>query len=103
MRKELKQTLENLVIMKIEEIRKKGIMPKQIILYTSSKILNKILVFNYTQNRFYNQQMIIDQNIPIVASTYYNPDRHFKEGDFAIDLGVYLKGESVKSSIFLDV
>ena len=103
MRTSLKETLENLVISSIKDFKdkKNSLNPKRIVLYTSYKIKNQILVFNYTENRFLNQQYMIDKKIPIEIIPYYGK-RHKEKGDYPIDIGAFLEGKPLKDSAFLD-
>lgn len=103
MRQELKKIIEELVISSIKDFKSmKNLNLKRIVLHTSHKISNDTLIFNYTQNRFYNQQHIIDTNVPIVIIPYYNFFRHGEKGDYAIDVGAFLEPKFLKSSAFSD-
>jgi len=102
MRKELKDTIEELVVSSVKDFKSdKTLKPDRIVLYTSRKLSSETLVFNYTQNRFYNQQYMIDHKIPVVIMPYYG-ERYKKEGDYSIDMGAFLLHKSLKDSVFLD-
>jgi hypothetical protein len=101
MKKELKDRIEGLVVSSIKDFKaENGLNPKRIVLCTSIKLLNETLVFNHTQNRFYNQQFMIDHRIPVEIISYYKQERHGKEGDYVVDLGAFLKDKPVKRSAF---
>ncbi len=102
MRQELKDKLEELVFFSVKNFEKNNLNPERIVLYTTCKIPNEILVFNYTQNRFYNQQYVIDKKTPIVVIPYYKKERHGEKGDYHIDVGAFLIGKSLKESAFID-
>ena len=103
MRKELKDKLEGLVVSSIKDFKSdNNLNPKRIVLCASVKIPNEILVFNYTQNRFYNHQYMIDNKIPIEIISYYRKERHGKEGDYIVDLGAFLKEKPMELSAFVD-
>ncbi|MGV8151926.1 MAG: hypothetical protein ACP5OG_02505 [Candidatus Nanoarchaeia archaeon] len=81
--------------------RKKTCLPKRIVFYSSSKIKNLPLAFNYLENCFLNTQVMIDNKIPIDKMSYYNEQYHKREGDYSIDLFSYLKDFKLNDSSFL--
>ena len=103
MRKELKSVIEELVTSSIKSLKSlTNLNLKRIVIYSSIPVLNELLVFNYTQNQFYNQQFIIDKKIPIEIIKHYQYRRDVQEGDYSVDIGAYLKKTSIKDSAFLD-
>jgi len=102
MRKELKDSIEALVKSSVKDFESENSLnPKRIVLFSSIKLKNPTLVFNYTQNRLYNQQYIIDKKIPVEIFTWYREDRHKRGGDYTIDVGAFLNGK-LKDSAYLD-
>ena len=103
MRKELKESLEEIANSSIEQLKSsKNFIPKRIILRTSYPIKNSILDFNYTENCFLNDQYIIDKKINILISPHYQPKKDKTEGDWPIDVGILLKKKSINPSAYTD-
>jgi len=101
----LKEIIEEFVVSSVKQLQTdrafKNNHVKRIILTTLPKIKNETLVFNYTENRFLNQQYIIDKKIPIVIMPYYS-ERYRKQGDWSLDIGSFLEDRHLKSSAYTD-
>lgn len=113
MREEFRVSVERLVVKKIRDLRsREGFGLKRIVLFSSVPVSNPTLVFNHTQNRFFNQQYVIDNSLPIVIiPSYgrvkqnlpgYNPETDKIEGDYTIDVGAFLSQKLLKPSSYLE-
>lgn len=106
MRPALKQNLQELVDSSIKDFQgKNSLSPGRIVLYTSVKIRNPVLVFHFLQNRFYNTQWYIDNQIPVKIIPYYKENGRYEIDncvDYPIDVGDYLKIVDLKDSAFLE-
>jgi hypothetical protein len=93
MKDSLKKILEGLVEEEIKTLEENKAGIKRIVLFSSEKFTDFMReVLNYTENCMLSTQFKIDhREIRIEIIPWYNRNRHFREGDYAIDLGAYLK------------
>ncbi len=116
MNKKLKKLFQELVSESIAYFRdeKTSLLPKRIVLFTSVPIKDSSMVFNFTENRFLTEQAGRDKKVPIVIVPYYIPllpeqkvsefkyvyrdERYEQEGDYKIDLGLYLQKKGIRQS-----
>lgn len=92
MKDSLKKLLEGIIDENIEILGKNDLGIKRIVLFSSGKFTDSIReVLNYTENCLLSTQFKIDhREIKVEIIPWYNPDRHFEKGDYAINLGDYL-------------
>jgi len=118
MNKKLKKLLQELVSESVAYFRheKTSLLPKRIVLFTSIPIKDPIMVFNFTENRLLTERAGMNIKIPIARVDYYIPllagqkvdevehiykdERYEQEGDYKIDVGVYLQKKGIKSTDF---
>lgn len=100
----LKEQIEDLVKTSVNDFKSNNSLPpRRIVLYTSHEIRQQTLIFNYTQNRFYNQQDVIDKKVHVEIIPWYKPERHREDGDYIIDMGIFLIGVGVDPKSYFDV
>ena len=102
----LKEDIEKLVASSIKDFNlDNSLNPKRIVLFTKSKkkIRDINLIFNYTQNRFFNQQYVIDNPGSVSVIPFYRQDKDKRKGDYVIDVIDFLekKGFNLDSSFYL--
>lgn len=102
----LKEDIEKLVASSIKDFNlDNSLNPKRIVLFTKSKkkIRDINLIFNYTQNRFFNQQYVIDNPVSVSVIPFYRQDKDKRKGDYVIDVIDFLekKGFNLDSSFYL--
>ncbi len=92
MKDQLKKILEKLVDESINALEQNSFGVRRIVLFSSRKFTDSIgEILSYTENCFLSTQFKIDhREIKVEVVPWYNCSRHAKEGDYAIDMGVYL-------------
>jgi len=93
MKDSLKKILEELVEESVKILENCKPEVKRIVLFSSGRFTGDVReILNCTENYLLSTQFKINhREIRVKIIPWYNRNKHFQEGDYAIDLGAYLK------------